>query len=107
MEKRVEEAVEIMTAEEVETLFKLEMKDISSVYEGQANHCCCGCMGMHYAATGCERDMGPSVPTDDEKVLEVLLKVKANLDKAEWDDPFIVSATVEDKLYIVYLKENG
>lgn len=85
---------------------------VSSVYSGRANHCACGCAGIHrYNSKHIEQvnknRKYPIKPdqVNDKQITRVLNAIKKHADKIDTNEDEIVSATVGNRMYIVYLKE--
>lgn len=95
----------------------VDLAQVSSVYSGKDNHCCCGCAGKHtYASAHVKwagRDRGYAVTPDEVNDRTVKLIVnKINLcyaglvegGRKDIQETDFISAVVGDRLYIAYLK---
>ena len=83
----------------------ISIKDVESAYSGKDGKCCCGCSGKHYYLKAQGDYRGGGTTKDATQVKRILNIVNA-AEKKEVDSVF-VSAVVDTRLYIVYLKQES
>lgn len=91
---------------------KVKLENVSSVYNGRNNTCCCGCAGTHTYASAhrkwASKNRGYVVEDDevnDAKVKRIVNKINNNMDKLDIVDSSFVSVVVGTRLYIAYFKK--
>lgn len=58
----------------------VDISVVRSVYVGKVGHCCCGCSGTHYDASGYkDREVCKGAIGDDKKVASVVKKINKAL----------------------------
>lgn len=84
---------------------------VRSVYSGRANHCACGCAGLHrynskYVAEASVHRGYPVSPKEvnDKQITRVLNAVKKHAADIDVNEEEFVSVTVRNRMYIVYLQ---
>jgi hypothetical protein len=80
----------------------LTTDQIRSVYSGRANHCNCGCAGIHRYNSKFANS--PHELINDKQITRVLNAIKKNEDKIDSNEDEYVSVTVGNRTYIAYLE---
>jgi hypothetical protein len=93
---------------------KFDVAQVSSVYSGKANHCCCGCAGKHaYAEQHREwagKNRGYAIEDDEVSNMSVRMVVRKTEDAINSgsamvnEGPDCWSVDTETRTYVVYMK---
>lgn len=79
-----------MEIKSIEDFKKLDLSQVSRVYSGKANHCCCGCSGKY---------------NESPKAIKLMYKkfLKLTSELLEFEDTY-VSFETNTRLNIIYYK---